>query len=76
MLIFHSNIDLRCFVARQFLSQIYTLLSVKFSGLKMCECKKNDKYEVCTAAVPFLLSSQFHMGAHMCLYHSWNNMGA
>ena len=26
------------------MSRIYALLSVKFSGLKMCECKKNDKY--------------------------------
>ena len=42
---------LRYFVARQFLSQIYALLSVKFSGLKICECKKNDKYQVwCTIA--------------------------
>ena len=24
--------------------------SVKFTGLKMCECKKKDKYQVCTAA--------------------------
>ena len=48
MWILLSNIDLRCFVARQFLSQIYALLSVKFSGLKMCECKKNDKYQVCS----------------------------
>ena len=32
--------DLRCFVARQFLSRIYALSSVKISGLKMCECKK------------------------------------
>ena len=47
MLILLSNIDLRCFVARQFLSQIYALLSVKFSDLKMCKCKKNDKYQVC-----------------------------
>ena len=46
MSILVSNIDLRCFVARQFLSQIYALLSVKFSGLNMCECKKSDKYEV------------------------------
>ena len=30
-----------------FLSQIYAPLSVNFSGLKMCECKKNDKYQVC-----------------------------
>ena len=29
-----------CFVARQFLLQIYALLRVKFSSLKMCECKK------------------------------------
>ena len=28
------------------LSQIYALLSVKFWGLKMCECKKYDKYHV------------------------------
>ena len=40
MWILLPNIDLRCFVARQFLSRIYALLSVKFSGLKMCECKK------------------------------------
>ena len=26
--------------------EIYALLSVKFSGLKMCQCKKKDKYEV------------------------------
>ena len=30
---------LRYFVAKQFLSQIYALLSVKFPGLKICECK-------------------------------------
>ena len=40
MWILLPNIDLRCFVARQFLLRIYALLSVKFSGLKMCECKK------------------------------------
>ena len=40
-------INLRCFVARPFLSEIYALLSVKFSGLKMCGCKKNDKFQVC-----------------------------
>ena len=34
-----KNIDIRCFVARQFLSQIYALLSVKFSGVKKCWCK-------------------------------------
>ena len=38
--------DLRCFVVRQFLSQIYALLSVKYSGLKICWCKKRDKYQV------------------------------
>ena len=48
MWILLPNIDLHCFVARQFLSRIYALLSVKFPGLKMCECKKNDKYQVCT----------------------------
>ena len=30
-----------------FCSQIYALLSVKFPGLKICECKNNDKYQVC-----------------------------
>ena len=38
---------LRYFVARQFLLQIYELLSVKFPGLKICEFKKNYKYQVC-----------------------------
>ena len=37
---------LRYFVARQFLPQIYALFSVKFSDLKICECKNNDKYQV------------------------------
>ena len=32
--------DLRCFVVRQFLSQIYALLIGKLSGLKICWCKK------------------------------------
>ena len=32
---------------KQFLSRIYALLSVKFSGLKSRLCKKSDKYEVC-----------------------------
>ena len=44
--ILHTVGGLRYFVARQFLSQIYTLLSVKFPGLKICECKKDDKYQV------------------------------
>ena len=39
--------NLSCFVAKQFLSKIYALLSVKLLGLKMCQCKKKDKYEVC-----------------------------
>ena len=49
----HGNIreaicvaNVRCFVARYFLSYIYALLSVKFSDLKMCRCKKKDQYEV------------------------------
>ena len=37
-------INLRCFVARPFLSEIYALLSVKFSGLKMCGCKKMTNF--------------------------------
>ena len=35
------------FVARQLLSQIDVLSSVKFPGLKLRLCKKNDKYQVC-----------------------------
>ena len=46
--ILHTVGGLRYFVARQFLLQIYALLSVKFPGLKMCGCKKKDKYQVCT----------------------------
>ena len=30
---------------------IFALLIVKFSGLKMCECKKNDKYQVWSYSV-------------------------
>ena len=41
------GVTLRCFVARQLLSRIYALLSVKFPGLKLQLCKKNDKYQVC-----------------------------
>ena len=29
--------------------------SVKFPGLKMCECKKNDKYQVCLYFTYYLL---------------------
>ena len=42
-----QNINLRCFVPRQFLSRIYALLSLKFPCLEICKCKKNDKYQVC-----------------------------
>ena len=40
------GVTLRCFVARQLLSRIYALLSVKFPGLKLRLCKKvtNMKY--------------------------------
>ena len=38
--------NLRCFVAQHFLAQICTVISLKCSGLKMCECKQNDKYQV------------------------------
>ena len=44
---FHPVLISHCFVASKFLSRIYALLRVKFPGLKMCWCKKNDKYEVC-----------------------------
>ena len=45
------DVSLRCFVARQLLSQIYALSSVKFPGLKLRLCKKNDKYEVCLDSI-------------------------
>ena len=38
--------DLRCFVAGQICRKFTHFPSVKFPGLKMCECKKNDKYQV------------------------------
>ena len=41
------DVSLRCLVARQLLSRIYALSSVKFPGLKLRLCKKNDKNEVC-----------------------------
>ena len=40
------GVTLRCFVARQLLSRIYAILSVKFPGLKLRLCKKDDKYQV------------------------------
>ena len=79
-------IDLRCFVARQFLSQIYVLLSVKFPGLKMCECKKNDKYEVCCSIsinwvncdqLQILPAFLYQKGNCIWLYHmyfSWRRL--
>ena len=41
---FIHNLVLRCFVARKLLSRIYALSSVKFRGLNLRLCKKNDKY--------------------------------
>ena len=40
------GVTLRCFVAKQLLLRIYALSSVKFPGLKLRLCKKNDKYQV------------------------------
>ena len=42
--------DLRCFVAGQICRKFTHFPSVKFPGLKMCACKKNDKYQVCLLA--------------------------
>ena len=36
-----------------FVSQIYALLRVKFLGLKMCQCKKMDKYQVYLDAIQY-----------------------
>ena len=35
--------------------QIYALLRVKFSSLKMCECKKNYKYQVWVTMMMFTI---------------------
>ena len=42
---------LHCFDARDLLSWICALSSVKFLGLKLRLCKKKDKYEVCACLV-------------------------
>ena len=43
----HKNTNLRCFVARKFLSQIYALFwRTIFKGLKIRWRTKKDKYEV------------------------------
>ena len=42
-----QNVDLRWFVPKQILSQIYALFLHTFLGLKICFRAKNDKYNVC-----------------------------
>ena len=49
-----KNTNLRCLVARQFLSQIYALFwCTIFKGLKMRWCTKKDKYKVCKSVKYF-----------------------
>ena len=48
------------FVPRQFLSQIYALLSVKFSGLKMCECKKMTNIRYVKIRVSWVVDNSHH----------------
>merc|ERR1711934_1281201 len=55
------GVTLRCFVARQLLSRIYALLSVKFPGLKMRLCKKDYKYQVWASAVSFIFTSTMEL---------------
>ena len=43
---FNFTLSERCFVAGQICRKFTHFPSVKFSGLKMCACKKTDKYEV------------------------------
>ena len=43
---FNFTLSERCFVAGQICRKFTHFPSVKFPGLKMCECKKNDKYQV------------------------------
>ena len=47
--------DLRCFVAGQICRKFTHFPSVKFSGLKICACKKNDKYQVCPDILRILI---------------------
>ena len=42
--ILHIVCDLRCFVARLFLSKIHVLLSVKFAG--QCDCERVKKGQI------------------------------
>ena len=44
------DVSLRCFVAMQLLLQIYALSCVKFPGLELRLCIKDDKYQVCMDA--------------------------
>ena len=73
---FTQNIDLHCFFARPFLSLIHALLSVKFSGQKMCECKKIYKYEVWGRSyimyyiAPFIVQPCFHPPRAMLVLES------
>ena len=61
--------NLHCFVARQFLSQIYALFSVKFTDLKMCQCKKSDKYEVWMLYTDVIYS---YMLYRFYILHQWS----
>ena len=44
--------DLRCFVAGQICRKFTHFSSVKCPGLKMCACKKDDKYQLCQDGNP------------------------
>ena len=50
---FNFTLSERCFVAGQICRKFTHFPSVKFPGLKMCACKKNDKYQVwCSDVLP------------------------
>ena len=66
-------IYLRCFVTRQFLSRIYALSSVKFSGLK-CGCEKkmtNHKYKVRIFELDAIIVEQFQQFATKSKTENW-----
>ena len=58
------------FCCEAIVSQIYELLSVKFSSLKMSECNRNDKYEVWLGYLIYLLLAISHVIApHIFTIH-------
>ena len=67
---FTQNIDLRCFVERRFLLQIYALLSVKFSGLISVKNMTNMRYaHTLQSGLPFICMCQNFVSVKAILKH-------